>query len=47
MLLAYVWCDKININGNNGENYSENAPISKYIYFCLLTQCVQLLWSYW
>ena len=46
MLLAYVWCDKININGNNGKNGSENVPICKYIYFCILTQCVQLLWSY-
>ena len=44
-MLAYVWCDKININGNNGNNCSENAPICKYIYSCVLTQCVVLEFS--
>jgi hypothetical protein len=27
MLLADVWCDKININGNNGKNGTEIAPV--------------------
>jgi hypothetical protein len=46
MLLVYVWCDKININGNNGKNGTEIAPICKNIYFHVLTQCVVLEFSW-
>ena len=28
MLLEYVWCDKINVNGKNS---SESAPVRKYV----------------
>ena len=43
MLLEYVWCDKININGKNSFIKCTHSQVRL---LCVLTDSVQLLWSY-